>query len=428
MSSMRTRSRQVPSKIGGGVLNEKSQDNFYPYLKTDTTNVGEPSTIYGSQITDSEGHPFRHQSGVNIGDVGGEFYTVRQYITGAQSAVKIEDVYSQNGVDYQTVYQGTALPIVPHRDLFPPIVPLSSFREEMNEDGATAVSRVKPTNPIADLSTALGELHTEGIPKIPGISTWKSQTQQARKTARAEAGIRGAKTGSSEFLGVQFGVLPFVSDIQDIARGVADADRIITQYRKDSGKLVRRRYEFPVEEEFSSEVIATGRKPILAKDTSHIYTVIPAGDLVRETKTLTRKVFSGGFTYHLPGDYPGVSEMSNSALYAKKILGLDLSPDTVWNLTPWSWALDWFSNTGDVIDNLSDYATDGLVMRYGYIQRHVTQSHTYYLSSFDGTALSFVTETKCRVKANPFGFGLTWGGLSPRQLAISIALGIDRVF
>lgn len=427
MSSMRTRSRSLPFTVGGGTLYEKSEDTFPPYLKTDVTSVGVPDTIYGSQITDSEGHPFKHRSGANIGDVGGEFHTVRQYITGANSAVDIVDQYSANGINHDVKYHGTALPIVPDADLFPPIRPLSAFRDEMEEDGATAVARVKPTNPIADLSTALGELRTEGVPKIPGISTWESQTKEARKRSRSDAGIRGAKTGSSEFLGVQFGVLPFVGDIKDIARGVSDADRILAQYRRDSGKLVRRRYEFPIHEEFSSEVIATNRKPILAKDTSHIYTVIPAGDLICDTKKVTAKVFSGGFTYHIPGDYPGVSEMSNSALYAKKILGLDLSPDTVWNLTPWSWALDWFSNTGDVIDNLSDYATDGLVLRYGYIQRHVTESKTYYLSSFDGTALSFVTETKSRVRANPFGFGLTWEGLTPRQLAISVALGIDRV-
>jgi hypothetical protein len=123
---------------------------------------------------------------------------------------------------------------------------------------------------------------------------------------------------------------------------------------------------------------------------------------MRDIKTVTTDIFSGGFTYHLPGDFPGFGGMSKSSLYAKKILGLDLSPDTVWNLTPWSWAADWFSNTGDVIDNLSDYAVDGLVMRYGYVQRHVVETHSYYIvDSIDNLPLSFVTEHKCRVKATP---------------------------
>jgi hypothetical protein len=424
MAGLNTRSRLVESKFGGGVLRERSHDNFPPHLNTDVTTVGTGGQIYGTQLTESEGHPFKHRTGANIGDVGGEFYTVKQYMTGAQGAVSLVDQYSSNGVDILTEYNGTALPIVPHKDLFPSMHPLSSFREEMNEQGATAVSRVKPTNSIADLSTALGELHVEGLPKLPNIIAGKAKVKDAKKAFSK----RTAKETAGEFLGFQFGWLPFVSDIQDVARGTGDAERIISQYVRDSGKLIRRRFEFHPQVEFSTSVIATGRKPILAADTSHLISTIPAGTLMRDIKTVTTDIFSGGFTYHLPGDFPGFGGMSKSSLYAKKILGLDLSPDTVWNLTPWSWAADWFSNTGDVIDNLSDYAVDGLVMRYGYVQRHVVETHSYYIvDSIDNLPLSFVTEHKCRVKANPFGFGLTWDGLTPRQVAISVALGIKRV-
>jgi hypothetical protein len=38
----------------------------------------------------------------------------------------------------------------------------------------------------------------------------------------------------------------------------------------------------------------------------------------------------------------------------------------------------------------------------------------------------FRTVYKRRVKAHPYGFGLTDGDLSPRQLAILAALGISR--
>lgn len=416
MAGLKRKERRLKYEVGGSVVRERSHDNFPPHLDTDTTTIVSGDTIYGTQITESEGHPFKHHVGANIGDVGGEFYTVRQYMMGAKSAIDIADYYSKNGIDIKTDYHGAVLPVAPDEDLFPPIRPLSSFREELNEQGATAISRVKPTNPIADLSTALGELRAEGLPKLPGVTTWKD---------KAHAG----KKAGAEFLGVQFGWLPFVSDIKDIAHGVSNADRIISQYVRDAGKLVRRRYEFPEHIEFSTEIIGTGRPPHVYGGTSHlIEAVIQSGTLIRDTKIVTRDVFSGGFTYHLPGDYPGFSNASKSSLYAKKILGLDLTPDTVWNLTPWSWAIDWFSNTGDVIDNLSDYASDGLVMRYGYMQRHVVESHSYRLEgSSSELPLVFVTEHKTRVKANPFGFGITWDGLTPRQIAISVALGINRV-
>jgi hypothetical protein len=112
---------------------------------------------------------------------------------------------------------------------------------------------------------------------------------------------------------------------------------------------------------------------------------------------------------------------------ANQLLGLDITPDTLWNLAPWSWAADWFSNIGDITSNMSSFQ-QGLVMRYGYQMEHTIVSDTY--SSVDKSLrthpLTFVVETKQRVKANPFGFGVTWEGLSPFQLSIAGALGLSK--
>jgi hypothetical protein len=115
---------------------------------------------------------------------------------------------------------------------------------------------------------------------------------------------------------------------------------------------------------------------------------------------------------------------------ADKLIGLGLTPDVLWNLAPWSWAVDWFTNTGDVILNLTDWASDGLVMVYGYLMEHTIVKDTYTLT-FPGifprrnvTPMVFVTETKLRRKANPFGFGVNANDLSDRQLAIITALGL----
>jgi len=118
---------------------------------------------------------------------------------------------------------------------------------------------------------------------------------------------------------------------------------------------------------------------------------------------------------------------------AQKILGTDLTPETLWNLAPWSWAVDWIMPVGDLIGNLQDMASDGLVLRYGYIMEHSFVSDTYTFQGPTGLPASLVPgsyilsrETKKRVRATPYGFGLTWSGFSPRQLAILTALGISR--
>jgi hypothetical protein len=118
---------------------------------------------------------------------------------------------------------------------------------------------------------------------------------------------------------------------------------------------------------------------------------------------------------------------------AKKIFGLQLTPETIWNLAPWSWAVDWFTNVGDVIANLSDWINDGLVMQYGYMMEYKYSKITYtpvgpsmFRSGNRPTQVSLVSETKTRRRASPFGFGLTWNGLSPKQLAIAASLGITK--
>jgi hypothetical protein len=112
---------------------------------------------------------------------------------------------------------------------------------------------------------------------------------------------------------------------------------------------------------------------------------------------------------------------------------LTLDPNVLWRLAPWSWLVDWFVNAGDVISNLTDMAIDGLVLQYGYMMEHTIICDELRLvgprfksGALVDTTLCLVTETKQRVKATPYGFGLSWSSFSPTQLAILAALGITH--
>jgi hypothetical protein len=115
------------------------------------------------------------------------------------------------------------------------------------------------------------------------------------------------------------------------------------------------------------------------------------------------------------------------------LLGLELTPESLYNLTPWSWAIDWVSSLGSVISNLEDYQRYGLVMPYGYAMEHTVVQDTYYWvgptslkAGYIPTPIRLTTEVKKRVRANPFGFGLTWSALDRTQQAILAALGLSR--
>jgi len=295
--------------------------------------------------------------------------------------------------------------------------------------GATAVARCSPTNPVANLSVFLGETLKDGLPSIPGIRTWE---KRARILAQA----------GDEFLNVVFGWDPLVSDIKSTAKAIAHARAVMRQFERDAGKVVRRSYVFDTEKSSSGpSVVATNARPWYglnypgAGRCNLTYLLDDSGTVFKTTSVVKRRWFSGAFTYHVPNGFTSNKSMERAVQELRSVFGLDLTPDTLWNLTPWSWAIDWVSNAGDVIENLSRYTQFGQVMKYGYMMEHIVSTDTYYYSSsapssFGDRAsvasLSLTTETKKRVGANPFGFGLTWSGLSATQQAIAAALGLSH--
>lgn len=369
----------------------------------------------GTQITVSEGHHWPPPKG-ELSDNGGNFFTTKQYVKTARSVV---NAYYHDGDVNSWGYVGPSYCIIPGVGEFDFPPSLASSNAQLEELGATAISRCKPTNPPADVSNFLGELVREGIPHLIGSSLWKDKTEAARKMA------------GDEYLNVQFGWLPLVNGVKSIVEASKKADTVLAQYERDAGKVVRRRYRFP-SKTTSSEDNLGPRVPWDVSGSGNVHN--PSyGTLTRRRKTHQESWFSGAFTYALPSGYESRNALSKKAADWSIVYGLELTPETVWNLAPWSWAVDWFSNAGDVISNISDFADQGLIMRYGYVMEHTVTTDTYTLSGhpYRGTEyrsppLTLVTETKVRRAANPFGFGVTWEGISPFQASIMAALGMTR--
>jgi hypothetical protein len=302
---------------------------------------------------------------------------------------------------------------------FPPT--LESSDSDLDKLGATAVDRCKPTHVPEQLGAALLDTLHDGLPAIVGAEFWKNRTKSL------------LNSGASEYLNAQFGIVPLISDVRGTASQISNSDKLLSQYEKDAGQNVRRRYDFPP---FKSETTSyTGDTGILTA-ANFAYTGLAYPSKVVLQRSVERSQwFSGCFTYHLPIGYDSRNALISLADKANILLATDLTPDVLWQAEPWSWAIDWFSNMGDVISNLSDYFTDGLVMRYGYMMETTIVTDTYYLEPwapvFPGVPLVapivLVTITKKRRPANPFGFGLSWDGLSPFQLSIAAALGITHL-
>jgi len=280
--------------------------------------------------------------------------------------------------------------------------------------GGTAISRCAPVNPSANVFQMLGELKRDGLPSIPGLTTVKGRNPQAL---------------AGDYLNYQFGVVPLASDIKKLIKSLKTADTILRQYLRDSGKVVRRSYTFPDEIE-TEDTLLRNDLPIPRISAGGFYSKA-SFPLHRITEFKRKTWFSGAFTYHVSEQ--SLAGFADEIQKAQRLYGVLPTPGAVYDLTPWSWFVDWFINLGDVLNNISMMITDGLVMPYGYIMRHTQKSVTfchYGAQLGNGPFITddqvYKTDLKFRRKASPFGFGLTANDFTVKQWAILTALGITQ--
>jgi hypothetical protein len=425
---VRTRRRDLPFHGGNGRLVETqtSTHPLYPFYNKDVTdNVWRPKNLQGSETTVSEYHPSWRRYLNARHDIGGPFENVKQYVEPTSVPPK-GFAHSQFYPPYTTNTWKYTGPVIVDNMVgvtFPPSA--RSTDDVLNAVGAGAIARINPTNSVAQASTALLEVYREGLPKAVGASMWK---------LRLDDLVRGS---ADDYLNVAFGWNPLLSEIRDFSHGINNTAKLIEQFHRDSGKVVRRRFSYPPETAtetlvHKSEVAA----PHTLSSFPQMYTpVSERGKVMRIRTTTIRRWFSGAFTYNssLGTYYQPAEKLSALGYDARRLLGLEITPTTLYNLAPWSWAVDWVSSVGDVLANLEAQQRYGLVMPYGYLMEHSIVKDSYVWSGpnpMKGGAgispLTLVTETKLRRPANPFGFGLTWDSLNATQQAILASLGISK--
>jgi len=297
--------------------------------------------------------------------------------------------------------------------------------------GSTAISRTVPTNPISGASVAIGEAR-EGFPRFVG-STLLNRTRHLRSVG-------------DEYLNVEFGWKPMIRDLLSFGKSVKESNKVLRQMYRDSGagNSIHRSYSFPVQKSKSEP---DGPKwswysPFKCDGSQLDAWMIGSGPIeggysqysTSETKTW----FSGAYSYVMPREPTNfIGNLDRWDAEVNKLYGTRLTPSTLWNLAPWSWAADWFSNTGDVLANMSAFSNDSLVLKYGYIMRSTRELHhtTWqgYINQPGGsTRLVSLREahggqSKLRLRATPYGFGIDIGSFSPRQIAISAAVGVSQM-
>jgi hypothetical protein len=351
-------------------------------------------------------------------DTGHEFHTRRKTLR-----VPYDDVYITGGPS-GWYYRGPLM-----GDFSEHVVPgfwvnVPDDSAQLAEEGARAISLTVPTLPAASAAIFFGELR-EGLPSLIGLQLLKSRSNRIRNLG-------------SEYLNIEFGWKPLVNDVKKMVSSVLRANETIAQYQRDSGRKVRRKFQFDEEKGTRVESIKSSVRPAVLSN--YVDGFLPLfseqrGQLV-ETTSFYRKVwFSGAYSYWLPQGDSVLSELARVEALGNKILGTRLTPEVLWELAPWSWLSDWVMNVGVNISNFSSFSNDNLVIRHAYLMRHYVLDHSTLLSGVrpqrsnkpPGPYLAeWSTTDKVRIKATPFGFGLNPADFSLRQWAILGALGMTK--
>lgn len=299
-----------------------------------------------------------------------------------------------------------------------PVLPTPIDNSTMLGYGVKGWNRYKPTSRNGSLAQAIVEL--KDVPKMLQQSDMTKQIKQRNKNVLHHAG--------SQYLNIQFGWLPLLSDVRELVKNAIEAQRRIDQLARDNGKWVRR-----------GGTIHTANSTTTSIDTGSYYTtptmITPLNPTTNTryntTETRSRFWFSGKFRYYIAPPKAGRLSKYLLAEHVNRILyGTDLSPSLLYELMPWSWLTDWFSSAGSSIANFFEDSGDNLVAEYACTMGNTIVSEK---SVVKGVALGhgayecsseILTEVKRRTKATPYGFYAITPSLTAKQASILIALGL----
>jgi len=359
-------------------------------------------------------------------DNGHEFYTRNHRVSMANPSVNYKSPYTASGSFWEhhgAIYLGRK-----DRDLFGDLdqyLYAPTTLNEVRKRGAEFIAQTIPTRSHASVAQFAGELR-EGLPDILGFDWKKSMS------------FRPDRDGG--YLAAQFGWIPFIRDLTKMFEAVVNSQQILESYVRNSanfGSTVRRLRESEPEVIIVSDD-TTNRVYPNNVESSNTYIDslmrdfggLPYVNNVRRFHTNTVQwKFSARYMYSVPEADGLLGRLHNYVDKANHLLGIRLTPDVLFELTPWSWLLDWQSDVGAIMTNATAFSQDSLAMQYGYVMKSEIDEVTYLSDPLmlDGNTpitltTSYRTEYKSRWQASPYGFGTDFNSLKQNQLDTLIAL------
>jgi len=295
----------------------------------------------------------------------------------------------------------------------------SSQQSALQSAYTSGFKRTRPGNAVAGMGQFLVELRD--IPTLPLRLLLRLKTFRAL---------------GSEYLNVQFGWRPFVNDLRKAYKTYRTLESQLAKLREENGRNITRRAT--LQDDKSTVTSSLYSNIPLAFADGRPATGSGFSITTTTTSTATRVWYYSNLRYYTPDI--GSSQWTKRATAA--LFGVNPTPELLWEVLPWSWLIDWFTNVGDIISNASNNAVDNLVLNASYVMKTtetVTEVSTYSRwPSFRNVLIQWEagdatygykksTTYKMRQGGlSPFGLGTTLGGLTAYQASILAAIGASR--
>nr|UJQ85875.1 MAG: hypothetical protein 1 [Leviviridae sp.] len=315
---------------------------------------------------------------------------------------------------------------------------LEDAYKDCAELGAEAWASMKPASPDFSAAQELYELRDWPQFAKGQCADFLFNIRKEKKGRRTYDSL--SHTGKW-YLALQFGWLPILRSIENGYDTFLKRKAIFDQLLRDEGRWKYRSRSLK-SHDVNTSTSSTASYPTMFGHPSmrptHVSQCYAGGASDHVVDTFSSRAWCvGKFKYFLPA---GPRDRNWESRIMRRIFGLRVTPEQVYNIIPWSWLFDYYTDLGHFMSAVSGGVEERLICDYAYVMQHTRASRTLTRTQMmygDATAspeiipatavTTVVQETKTRAKATVLGFGLAKGDLSPFQWSILGALGLSRL-
>lgn len=316
--------------------------------------------------------------------------------------------------------------------------PESYYHDNLVPYGASAWNAMRPDTPDFSLAQSMLEMK-DIVPNLKEAVFGHVKKIRNVNYKRKSRGKSELSRSGEWYLAINFGWLPVLNDVQNYAKAHNSAQGRVDNLIKNEGKPVKRARKLPpLVPPYSGYVAETHGTPWNSwMRPAFVTQAYGSGKATHSAKgTVTNSTWcEGQYRWFLP---PGPRTVDWHKRLLNRNTDTRLTPAVVYNLMPWSWLADYFTDLGDFVENCSAGMADLLITDFAFIMSTteyknvtvVTESIRTGPEGRSETATATATQVavqKARYFASPFGFGFNKNSLTLKQGAILGALGISKL-